>query len=626
MKKRIFFRIMWLLALYCAVFIFLVAAQFTHRGSFSRRIGNMLVSGHYRVTGQGPADFNEQFLNGGASVVFGGLEFRLRTKEGEDGFSLVDSEGSRQAVLPERLSISGDAATFMLPGGTELSFITRNSGGAPELRISGIFVEGLSGLEIPFTPQRSSFVRITGDGNLNISYNGGRYQFNQSALGVDQGRLFLPASAPLVSYRAIPEQKIFNAGDYVVSQAQNSQLFGESLSRWKDQSFSWWSLNIAAYNDEDMVIAYSGEAVRRGNYRSAVASVSSAFRSGSNRTWESSVYLGGMNTAIRSLAAADREKMDRVSRLINEKSFDLLKEDRVFEFLAVRGFGDLVDGGLEFISSIEPANIGLDICPGIIEGYMDTIFWRPNRENPFEHLLDQACLIISEGIRQDQDRVLVFGNAGTETADIAFNFRLGKALWTWGEQAGHDDWAALGRSLILSVIALGDSSGAVPALVSGNGEANESAGRLSSAKLYRILDSGENAPRAKLAGSGAGGIWAWTAASEISAVQKNNVMDISVSFPIGETHYMMIRGIKPFSRIVLHETGWRSDPQFERYDSSGWIYSEREQILVLKLRHRVQVEHVLVDWEPIKPPPRPPVEESRPVSEQAPEPVIEQVP
>ena len=616
---------MWLLAFYCVVFVFLVAAQFTHRGSFSRRIGNMLVSGHFRVSGEGPADSNEQFLNDGASVFFGGLEFRLRTKEGDDGFSVVDSEGSRQATLPERLSISGDTATFTLPGGTELSFITRSSGGAPELRISGTFAEGLSGLEIPFSPQRSSLVRMNGEGILNISYNGDRYQFSHSALGVDQGRLFLPASAPLVSYRVVPEQKVFSAGDYVVSQAQNSQLFGESLSRWKDQSFSWWSRNISAYNDEDMVIAYSGEAVQRGNYRSAVASVPAAFRSGSNRTWESSVYLGGMNTAIRSLSAADQEKMGRISRLINEKSLDLLKENHVFEFLAVRGFGNLVDGGLEFIRSIEPADIGLDICPGIIEGYMDMILWRPNGENPFERLLDQACLIISEGIRQDQDRVLVFDNTGTDTADITFNTRLGKALLTWGEQAGHDDWAALGRSLILSVISLGDSSGAVPALVFGNGEADESAGRLSSAKLYRILDSGENAPRATLIGSGASGIWAWTAASGISAVQKNNVMDISVSFPIGETHYMMIRGIKPFSRIVLHDTGWRSDSQFERYDSSGWIYSEREQILVLKLRHRVQVEHILVDWEPVKPPPRPPVEEARPASE-VPVPLIEQFP
>jgi hypothetical protein len=118
--------------------------------------------------------------------------------------------------------------------------------------------------------------------------------------------------------------------------------------------------------------------------------------------------------------------------------------------------------------------------------------------------------------------------------------------------------------------------------------------RLSAARLYRVLGFGEYRPRAAVIGSGVNGIWAWTAASAVNAAQDGNVLDISVSFPMGETHHMMIRGVRPFTKIQLYNIDYRTDPQFERYDSSGWVYSSQDQILVLKMKHRAAVEHIRI--------------------------------
>jgi hypothetical protein len=155
----------------------------------------------------------------------------------------------------------------------------------------------------------------------------------------------------------------------------------------------------------------------------------------------------------------------------------------------------------------------------------------------------------------------------------------------------------MGRSLILSVLSLTDPPGTVPAeiLVNEAGEMNEGAGdRIGSARLYRILAPGEYYPHAAGIGAGVNGIWAWTAASSIAVTQDGTVLDIAVSFPVGETHYMMIRGIRPFTKIQLYNIDYRTDPQFERYDSSGWIYAAAEQILVLKMKHRAAVEHIRI--------------------------------
>jgi hypothetical protein len=41
---------------------------------------------------------------------------------------------------------------------------------------------------------------------------------------------------------------------------------------------------------------------------------------------------------------------------------------------------------------------------------------------------------------------------------------------------------------------------------------------------------------------------------------------------------------------------YRTDPEFEQYDSSGWVYSAQEQILVLKMKHRSTVEYIKVHY------------------------------
>jgi hypothetical protein len=60
----------------------------------------------------------------------------------------------------------------------------------------------------------------------------------------------------------------------------------------------------------------------------------------------------------------------------------------------------------------------------------------------------------------------------------------------------------------------------------------------------------------------------------------------------------------------INETNWRNASDFETYDSSGWYYFESDRALVLKLRHRTNVEKVSIIFNtPPPPPPRTTTEE-----------------
>jgi hypothetical protein len=59
---------------------------------------------------------------------------------------------------------------------------------------------------------------------------------------------------------------------------------------------------------------------------------------------------------------------------------------------------------------------------------------------------------------------------------------------------------------------------------------------------------------------------------------------------------MLIRNVPPSFRIQLYNMNYRTDPNFERYNSSGWAYSASEQTLLVKMRHREALEYIRLFW------------------------------
>jgi len=590
MRKPLLTRILGLIVLYCAVFIILASLQFSKKGSFSHSIGAMSITGQYQLsaeelnpdalsTSPGTVEpsvrgslgdvSRAHYLAGGARIFFGGLEFNLK-EDNDRGLFIAGEDGVPQPVNPYLLVLTENSAQFGLPGGTTLVFNYLDLSGSQELRISAEFAEDISLLNIPFRPRRSSLVRS--DGQIGLTYNGVLYQFSRSSEARENGNLILSAENAVASYHARPNQRVFNPADYVIAQARNSNSFDDAIGRWREQSFNYWEKNISAGIDENIAIAYLGEALRRGTYRAALTSVSREYPVTARRSYESSVFLGNMTNAFRAFNEAEREKTERITRQINGKSIGFLTEDHVLDYLQVRGLTALTNSALEVLLGSNSMAITLDLCPGLLEAYRDFRRWRLSGLNPVEQFIEQICFLVSENIHFDAEKNLAFV-VNTGSGDTEFNLRLGMALLDWATSADNENWAALGRSLILSSLIQGDHSG--------------------SARLYRLLNPGNYYPRTALLSTG--GHWIWSASPTVSAtVREDETLNISVSFPAGETHYVMIRGVRPFNRLQLYDTNWRSDPQFERYDSSGWIYYPQDQTLIVKMRHRTTVEYIRI--------------------------------
>ncbi|MDR2403690.1 MAG: hypothetical protein LBD78_06630 [Spirochaetaceae bacterium] len=595
MKKPVLPRFIGFLLLYSVIFVVLVILQFTRQNGFIHRVGVMRVSGHYdvREAGMDTQESGEYFLSGGASVFFGGMEFRLTGERRDDGFKIIRQNKEREGAAPLSMVISGNTVLFRFAGGYQLEFALQNDDGR-ELRIFPGFGEEGSAMELPFRLGRNTRMAELGDGQVIVNDGGTQYSFSRPSIDRKQ-QLILIEDAGIV-YRAVPESRGISPDSYVISQARDFQLYQDAVNRWRDGVYARWNRNAGSLNDEARIVAYIGEALQRNSYGIAVASLSSAVRTATRKGFDVAVYLGQLNQAFQSFSAFDRETRVEITRLIGEGSTDFLKEPHVFAWLGIRGLGNLIDEGAALIYAIDPVLLSEDIIPGILESFVDWKRYRPYGDNPFEDLIDPALSRIHEGIQRDAkgERVLFFSGS---RADSEFNFRLGLALKHYGEETGNDGWAALGRSLVLSILSLDDNTGSVPAGIglSDTGEIVEKTEieRVGAARLCRLL-SPNSYPRALSIGADANGIWAYTASPAIRASQSNNILDVAVTFPVGETHYMMIRGVKPFTKLQLYNMDYRTDPQFERYDSSGWSYLSEEQTLLLKMKHRDETEHIRI--------------------------------
>jgi hypothetical protein len=589
MRKRIFPRIVWFILLNCVIFVLLVVIQFSPSGNFSQRIGDLQINGRYSP--ESDTASNRRSLDGGARVFFGGLEFQIAS--------------------PEYFTPLEDGAVFILAGGKELHFISPNSG---ELQINGKFPNDESTIEIPFRTQKSSIIRDNGNDTINILYNGRRYQFSRSLQGINMGKLVLVDGTPSISYRSISDTKEFKPADFIVRQAETAQSFSNELSGWINRNFAVWG-QMGTQTDEDTVIAWCAEAIRRGVYRSALSVVPISFSTDPQRTWESSVYqfdrrIGVWERAARAIDEFEREKYNRVSRMLAEKDVRILTENHLIDFLMIRNHNDFIDYLLSLANEWDTAAMSLEMAAGILENCSDLDKWNPLVTNPFVPLAERAFQLTADNLQRADDQIFVFENG---RANIELNARLGLAINKWAEKSGNGDWAGIGRSLMYSVISLSDSNGLVPASLMPGGTASAWVGspgeRTSSAKLYRLLGDSEYLPHAMVTGTS--GVWAWTASTSVNVTQTGNQMDISVRFPVGETHYVMLRNVRPFALLQIYEMNWRRAVDFESYyNSSGWYYFEQERILVIKLSHRSSVENVKIYFTaPRVPEPQPPQEQ-----------------
>ncbi|MDR2521033.1 MAG: hypothetical protein LBC72_00545 [Spirochaetaceae bacterium] len=606
MKKHILPRILFYCALFIILFIALSLLQWAGHDSFSRKIGGLAISGKYArgagglvAKARSSAAGDEYDLAGIAKITFKGLEIPLAAGETAVRYTV---DGHVRQLTPRAMQLSAEYARFTLAaasdsapaGDVELNFYLRKDGETEELVISAVLPDAAGELAVPFTAGRRGGMRVVNDEIL-VSADGAEWCFDRSIPGIRAGVFTLTQKNPAVAYQRRGSRG-FNLMEFIVSGALEKPRFDEITGQWRDKLYAYWTTLIPASTDERLISAWVAEASRRGFYNEALARLPEAFAASQARTYVSSPFMGRLPQALRSKSEHERATQERLSRLLRENPAGILLEDRVFVYLGQRNYTALFDEAVRAVKQISPDMLSPEMFPAIFEGWWAWTIWRAKEENPFDLLAYQARLVIVEQLKKDPESGDVF-IVDNHHIDMRYNIRLGCAIILYGEKSGNSDWAAVGRSLILSALAYSNDIGSLPSILDETGGVffvSEDGEPIDALETYLSAAISDYYPHAVGVSTLVKDVWIWTMAPSIVAAYKNNALDFGVTFQAGGTHYLMISGLRPFSKIQIRDIDYRSDPQFESWSAPGWVYSPSEQTLLVKLVHRAPMEHIKI--------------------------------
>ena len=338
-----------------------------------------------------------------------------------------------------------------------------------------------------------------------------------------------------------------------------------SLKAKITQDFASVAENDPSSITEEVVMAYVAEMALNNKYKEALDSVPSSFKRSSRRTFRTTPYFGNLVDMNRTLAMQLNNDKTIIAQALTSDSLDIFTNWDIVHYILIMKGTENIHRLLSIPSSMQTFEPTLAQAAGILNLY--SIFTKSDKScaDLLESVLDKCLEVIENEVKAQEIATL----------------QTGAALVSYGSVAGRGDISATGRFILntalfdLQAYDLRVLCEIYQMLVKDN-------------IFYPrvIILDGETDPTSP--------VWVFTAANEVKANFINDTIELSYKFPMLESHYSFVVGVKSFKSIEIYGMNYRTDPRFESYNSSGYSYSADTKTLLLKTRHKAAEEFIKV--------------------------------
>ena len=568
-----------LVVLYSIIIIGIFVLQFRNESVVSKTIGLLSVS-----FAQSQSESGKVSLKNSLQVTFKGISFTaddvtpaqvmLAAEDGTDTDNLVLVSAEQRTPL---------SYTFGFTHDVFVTFAVSDEDAGAALSITAELPENAGWLSLNYKP--TSGFSVTEQTKSRLILNSKNLTYAFTAAQIDDKSIFFSPQNYVSYYVAYdPSIEFSFAGldsDLPIAQKStyeaNIKNLRESLVRSVADS-----IRTNQTLSEKSVIAYIAEMASQGRYTEAVNYIPDSFKKGNKRTYLSSPYFNSLEAMNTSLEMHNENLAGMLDNAVESSSLSVFNVENFADYLdtlpdspQVRALLALPAKVFENGSAAE--QISLSQASGILSAYLRLA----SLHSIFADLLLPAarnCLAVIEKCCALSDSSLSL----TEKDAPVSNFLAlctGNALIKWGEFNNASEYSQVGYAVINSVLAA------------------DALDSITLADIYPVLVSNPYYPHYKLLSrNSAGTIWTWTCAPSISYSLQDETGTISLSFPKGETNHSIICGIPPFTEIEIYGVSFHSDPRFESYNSSGFIYRAQKRTLFLKSRHKTETEIIRLSY------------------------------
>jgi hypothetical protein len=581
--------------LYVSIVFGLVVFQFSKKSdSFSQSLGDVTVSGKTSENGD-PVDLS---LHGR------GLEFQFSAGK---TLVLVASDGNSTKYRPTRWSWKDGNLEVEFEGGIGLTFQKTGTNGGV-LLLQPHLPDALSTtrfLRLPFSGENGGrlerdashpFVTIIrGNQKFLASLDGALDQIdtdNNFVLTVQKGKLrpvrlegLAEGANPLYQWlvQGVPGTLVNDA------RAALATYVGNAFKAWGDTRFKasqggWLTSDGTVRFSSRLVAAWAHAALENGTYPAMISRVQVLLSNHPN-TWnyDALPYLGN----LMEVTQAQRHE---VETLTWASSPDWAGHPRLW--LDAKAYGP--EGGAAHLQKLLLSG-ELPTKTADLVGVLANLATMKGVDPAVETRVAQVLnLLVVHVVRQEDD---LFVATAEGQHDLKSGLILGRLLLDQTSNLQSDQWQSIGSQLLLSALHYQDALTKIPQLVPlVPGQPDKPEGGFYPEEVYAGLLA-QPAPEVELGTGAPAGSFVRSANAVVAKTISESVWKLRFQFPVGAAESVVVVGLPPFDSILLHGIRWRTDPQFQSY-SDGWYYSASTRTLFVKIKHREELEELVINMVP----------------------------
>ena len=569
-----------LIVLYSIIIIGIFVLQFRNESAFSKNIGLLSVS-----LAQSQSESGEITLKNSLQASFKGISFTAEevsparlVKNGqskEDGENLVLLSYEQPTPLSFVFNFTNDVS---------LTFAVSGTDSGANLSITANIPNSAEGLYLNYKP--SSGFSVTEKTSTKLILNSKNLTYAFIAPKIDDKSIYFSAKNFVSYYVAYNPAVEFSFDsldpDLVITQ---KSTFDANIRNFRANIVA--SVSEAIKNNQNLseksVIAYVAELASQGRYTEAVNNVPDSFKKGNKRTYLSSVYFNTLEAMYPSLEMHRENMAEILNNAINSPNLSVFSVEGLAEYIDSLTDTSKIRPFLEQVESLlDAAQDSSQVKVSQASGILNTYFHLSTLHSSLaDSLLPAAkkCLPIIESKCVMRDSLLYLNEKDTPVSNF-LAISTGMALVRWGELNNDANCARAGHTLINSILSISTLD------------------TITQADVYPVLVDNVFYPHYKaLSRTSNRVIWAWTCAPSVTYSEQLNIATLVVGFQSGESNYLIVNGIRDFTGIEIYGLSYHSDPRFEIYNSSGFVYKENRSVLLLKSRHRSNTEVVRLTYE-----------------------------
>lgn len=427
----------------------------------------------------------------------------------------------------------------------------------------------------------SSNIKVQQQENNSLVLNNKKDSWELEADSVESGLFALSNQKSQGFYSIYQEEKKFTFDLLNDSPLADLSLFQKNIAALKTNLISSYKSNTNNANiSEQVIVSYIAAQAEKGNYSVAIEEIPSNMKKSSQRTYLSAPYLNTLSDMNELLEKSISDYESKISANVNADSLDIFTIHNISNYMAIHSKPKDVKSLLENTSKKDLTNASISQISGILQVYVNLADLMPSYAKILEPILPSCIEKITQACSYDNGKLTISEN-GTFLS-VMQAVEIGFAVMRYGIQINNDSLQNAGYVLVNSYLS-----------------ENSSFDLRTLANLYPII-AYDNwyYPHLQIINKNSDDLmWAWTCARTISYdKESDDILNLTIDFPEGYTHYIILKGLPHFYTIYIYDMAFRTDPRFETYNSSGYVYKQQSETLLLKSRHKTRKEIIRFDF------------------------------